>query len=478
MSTATTGDEGELAQPGLFGEGELPAGQPGAERAKTGGAARVMSPQRDQVELRAVDLESLLAADHPARTVWSFVQSMDLVPLYARIKSVGGRGGAPAIDPAILVALWLWATVDGVGSAREVDRLCERDDAYRWICGGVGVNYHSLADFRTEHEAWLDAQLTRSIASLLDRRLVTLNVVAQDGLRVRAHAKASSFRRREKLAELHAQAQAQVDALKRELAEDAGASSRRKQAAVERAAREREQRLAAALATMDKLQRKPPLEPKKPKPSKRRGRKNDGPGDTGQAAPKPEPEPRVSTTDADARVMKMADGGFRPAFNAQLAVDADTQFIAAVAVVNSGSDMGQMSPMHQDIQQRYATTPDHWLADGGFTKLQAIDELTARGTQPVLPPPSSRNPDIDPLTPKASDTPAQAQWRSFMASDLAKALYIRRGATVECANAQLRRRGLARFNVCGLVKARAVLLWHALAHNLMRMRSLNIAFAG
>lgn len=478
MNTATTGDEGEQAQPGLFGEGELPAGQLGAERAKTGGAARVMSPQRDQVELRAVDLESLLAADHPARTVWAFVQSMDLAPLYARIKSVGGRGGAPAIDPAILVALWLWATVDGVGSAREVDRLCERDDAYRWICGGVGVNYHSLADFRTEHEAWLDAQLTRSIASLLDRRLVTLNVVAQDGLRVRAHTKASSFRRREKLAELHAQAQAQVSALKRELAEDAGASNRRKQAAVERAAREREQRLAAALATMDKLQRKPLAERKAPKPSKRRGRNDDGPGDTGQAAPKPEPELRVSTTDTDARVMKMADGGFRPAFNAQLAVDADTQFIAAVAVVNSGSDMGQMSPMHRDIQQRYATTPDHWLADGGFTKLQAIDEVTARGTQPVLPPTSSRNPDIDPLTPKASDTPAQAQWRSFMASDLAKALYIRRGATVECANAQLRRRGLARFNVCGLVKARAVLLWHALAHNLMRMRSLNIAFAG
>ena len=480
MSAATIGDEGELAQAGLFGQGELPAGRPSAERAKMGGAARVMSPQRDQVELRAVDLESLLAADHPARTVWAFVQSMDLAPLYARIKSVGGRGGAPAIDPEILVALWLWATVDGVGSAREVDRLCERDDAYRWICGGVGVNYHSLADFRTEHEAWLDAQLTRSIASLLDRRLVTLNVVAQDGLRVRAHAKASSFRRREKLAELHAQAQAQVDALKRELAEDAGASTRRKQAAVERATREREQRLAAALATMDKLQRKSLPERKKPKPSQRRGRNGDGPGDTGKAAPKPKPEPelRVSTTDADARVMKMADGGFRPAFNAQLAVDADTQFIAAVAVVNSGSDMGQMSPMHQDLQQRYATTPEHWLADGGFTKLRAIDELTARGTQPVLPPPSSRNPDIDPLTPKASDTSAQAQWRSFMASDFAKALYIRRGATVECANAQLRRRGLARFNVCGLIKARAVLLWHALAHNLMRMRSLKIALAG
>jgi len=480
MSTATIGDEGEQAQAGLFDQGEVLAAERTAQAAKATGAPRVMTPQRNQVELRAVDLEALLGPDHAARTVWAFVQSMDLAPLYARIKSVAGRGGAPAIDPAILVALWLWATIDGVGSAREVDRLCERDDAYRWICGGVGVNYHSLADFRTEHEAWLDAQLTRSIASLLDRRLVTLNAVAQDGLRVRAHAKASSFRRREKLAALQAQAQAQVHALKRELTEDAGASTRRKQAAVERAAREREQRLAAALATMDKLQRKPAPQAKTTKPSKRRGRKGDDKSDDAPAAkhgPDAKAQPRVSTTDADARVMKMADGGFRPAFNAQLAVDADTQLIAAVAISNSGSDMGQMSPMHQDIQQRYGLTPDHWLADGGFTKLQAIDELTARGTQPVVPPPRSRNPNVDPFEPKATDTPAQAQWRDFMRSDFAKALYIQRGATVECANAQLRRRGRSRFNVCGLVKARAVLLWHALAHNLMRMRSLQMAFA-
>lgn len=172
--------------------------------------------------------------------------------------------------------------------------------------------------------------------------------------------------------------------------------------------------------------------------------------------------------------MKMADGGFRPALNAQLAVDVQTQLIAAVAITNSGSDMGQMAPVHQDLQQRYATTPQHWLADGGFTKLAAIDELTERGTQPVVPPPRSRNPSIDSLAPKGTDTAAQAQWRAFMTSDFAKDLYVWRGASVECANAQLRRRGLHRFNVCGMVKARAVLLWHALAHNLMRMRSLGI----
>jgi hypothetical protein len=250
---------------------------------------------------------------------------------------------------------------------------------------------------------------------------------------------------------------------------------------MERAAREREQRLAAALAAMDKLQRKPPPEPRKPKPSKRRGRRgddgDDGSGGGAASPAKPQAEPRLSTTDPDARVMKMADGGFRPALNAQLAVDAQTQLIVGVAVTNSGSDMGQMSPMHRQLQQRYEVTPQHWLADGGFTKLQAIDELTERGTQPVLPPPRSRNPAIDCLAPKDTDSPAQAQWRAFMASDFAKALYIQRGATVECANAQLRRRGLQRLNVRGIVKARAVLLWHALAHNLMRMRSLNIALA-
>lgn len=471
MSTDDDQPKPDQRPAGLFDEQELPLPAARSEE-DTGGApvaARVMSPQREQIELRACDLDSLLAPDHPARTVWAFVQSLDLQPLYARIKAVQGGAGRPAIDPAILVALWLWATVDGVGSAREVDRLCERDNAYRWVCGGVGVNYHTLAEFRTEHAAWLDRQLTRSIASLLDRKLVTLNVVAQDGLRVRAAAKAASFRRRGRLQQLMAQAQTQVQALKAELDADAAASSRRKQAAQERAAREREQRLAQALATMDEIDQARV-------PKQAAATKDEPPGGAPPAA-KAEPEPRVSSTDPEARVMKMADGGFRPAFNAQLAVDAATQLIAAVDVVNSGSDMNQMVPMHAQLQRRYESTPAHWLADGGFTKLPAIERLAEQGTVPMLPPPRSRNPGIDPYEPKSTDSAHLAAWRKRMASPEGQALYAQRGATVECANAQLRRRGLLQFNVRGLAKARAVLLWHALAHNLMRMASLNIAFA-
>jgi hypothetical protein len=239
--------------------------------------------------------------------------------------------------------------------------------------------------------------------------------------------------------------------LKPELQADPAAASRRVQAARQRAARQRAEGLAKAIEQLPLVrEQKQGVEAKQ--------------------------QARVSSTDPEARVMKMADGGFRPAFNAQLAVDAATQLIAGVAVVNTGSDMNEMVPMHAQIAQRYGHTPEHWLADGGFTKLQAIEHVSAQGTQPVLPPPKSRNPAIDRLAPKTTDSPHLAQWRACMASAEGQALYRQRGATVECANAQLRRRGLYQFNVRGLAKARAVLLWHALAHNLMRMASLKMAF--
>jgi transposase len=467
MSTDAKPSTPEQYSAALFAEGELPIPTARDESAlKPTAVPRLMTPQRHQIELRAMDLDSLLAADHPARTVWAFVQALELAPLHARIKAVEGSAGRPSIDPAILVALWLWATVDGVGSAREVDRLCERDNAYRWLCGGVGLNHHTLADFRTQHAAWLDAQLTRSIASLLERKLVTLNVVSQDGLRVRASAKAASFRREHRLQALLQQARAQVQALKSELDGDASASTRRKQAAAQRAAHEREQRLTQALATMEKIERKQPSKPKQ---------SDDDEPPSGTPAAKPPAQPRVSTTDPDARVMKMADGGYRPAFNAQLAVDTHTQLIAAVDVVNIGSDLQQMAPMHATILQRYAVTPKYWLADGGFVKFTAIEQLATHGTQALVPPRSSRKSGIDPFEPKSTDSPRVAQWRARMATPEAQVLYKQRAATVECVNAQVRRRGLQQFNVRGLLKARAVLLWHALAHNLMRMASLNIA---
>jgi transposase len=462
------------------------------KRSTPKGAPRVQSAVRNQVELRACDLESALPADHQARAVWAFVQSIDLQALYAQIRAVEGSVGRAPIDPAILMSLWLYATLDGVGSARELDRLCDSDDAYRWLCGGVGVNHHTLGDFRVAHPQWLDAQLTRSVAALLSQGLVSMNRVAHDGMRVRAHAGAASFRRRETLEQLMQDAQAQVQALKLEVGDDPGAGTRRVRAARQRAATEREQGIERALEAMDEIDKRLSSKSKKRQP-------DTTPADTTQdetvvedqsageqaaeehskdpKQPKMPKEPRVSTTDHEARVMKMADGGFRPAFNAQLAVDTQTLIITGVDLINSGSDMNQMLPMHEQHQDRYARVPEQWLTDGGFAKHDQIERLDARATQVFAPVVAPRDKQRDRHKPLSTDSKALGQWRERMGTDEAKQIYKERAASIECTNAHLRNRGLQRFNVRGLSKARAVLLWHALAHNLKRMMAMNIAFA-
>ncbi|WP_422561040.1 transposase, partial [Parvibaculum sedimenti] len=204
---------------------DLPIPEP-VVKAAVVSPARVLMPNRKQVELRPSDLESLLAEDHTARLVWGYVERQDLSALYRQIKALEGGSGRSAIAPEILLSLWLYATLEGVGSARALARLCESHDAYRWLCGGVRVNHHTLSDFRVGQGDFLDQLLTANVASLLACGAVTMKRVAQDGMRVRAHAGAASFRRKARLQEFHDQARQQVDALKREIADDPDATNR------------------------------------------------------------------------------------------------------------------------------------------------------------------------------------------------------------------------------------------------------------
>jgi len=496
--TSITTEAASKGHTGALFEGlPVPADSAAAlKRSTPKGAPRVQSAVRNQVELRACDLDSALPAEHQARAVWAFVQSLDLQALYAQIRAVEGSVGRAPIDPAILMSLWLYATLDGVGSARELDRLCDSCDAYRWLCGGVGVNHHTLGDFRVEHAQWLDRQLTRNVAALLSQGLVSMNRVAHDGMRVRAHAGAASFRRRETLEQLMQDAQAQVEALKQEVGDDPGAGTRRVRAARQRAASEREQRLERALKAMDEIDKNLSGKGKQRQADGTRADTTQDESDRTETpvdaqvageqtadeqpkeakrAKKPK-EPRVSTTDCEARVMKMADGGFRPALNAQLAVDTGTLIITGVDLINSGSDMSQMLPMHEQHQDRYARVPEQWLADGGFAKHGHIEQLEARATKVFAPVVAPKDKQRDRYAPLPGDSQALSQWRERMGTDAAKLIYKERAASIECTNAHLRNRGLQRFNVRGLNKARAVLLWHALAHNLKRMMALNFAF--
>lgn len=429
----------------------LPNPEASVEPPKAKGVPRLVMPNRAQVELRPLDLESLLAPDHPARAVWEFVESLDLSPLYAAVRSVEGSAGRPAIDPRIYMALWLYATLDGVGSARALERLCDQHDAYRWILGGVSVNHHSLSDFRVQHGDFLDEVLTHSVAVLLERELVTLNRVSQDGIRVRANAGASSFRREPSLERCLQEAREQVERLRQELEQDPEATSRRQAVARQRAAEDRQRRVKEALEQMGEVAAKKPA------------------GEKDKA--------RVSTTDAEARVMKMGDGGFRPAYNGQFAVDTETQIVVGVSVSNSGSDQGQLVPMIEQLQERYEMIPSESLVDGGFAGLKDIEKASELGTVVYAPVAKPKDKTRDPFVPLATDSPSIAQWRQRMGTPQAKEIYKQRAASVECVNALARNRGLQRLLVRGLHKVRAVLLWFAIAHNLMRTLSLGAGSA-
>ena len=453
---------GEQAKGGLFEDLPEPSQaqvqQARAEQAgkREQGSPRLLQPNRSQIELRASDLESLLADDHRARLVWSYVVRQDLSNLFEAIKARGSNAGRAAIDPRILFALWLYAALERVGSGRWLARLCHEHDAYRWICGGVSVNYHALNDFRSGNEALMDELLTDNIAALLAAGAISLERVAQDGMRVRADAGAASFRREASLQEHLSQASELVQTIKQQGERDPGLAKRQAQAARLRAAQDREQRIRAALEQL----------PEVAAVKKRNGAKAE--------------DARASTTDAEARVMKMGDGGFRPAYNVQFASTCEEQVIVGMNVVNAGSDMGQMSPMVEQVEQRLGQSPGEWLIDGGFPAHEQIDAVAGKTVvvyAPVPEPKAKKDEQGNPVQqdkhqPKPDDSEAVASWRQRMATPEAKEIYKQRAATAECVNAQARNRGLLRMPVRGLTKVRSVVGLFVLAHNLMRIVAL------
>jgi transposase len=406
-------------------------------------------PERQQV-IPAMALEDLLDTDHQARLVWDFCTGLDLQPLYESIRSREGGPGRAAIDPRLCVALWLYATLEGVGSARALTWLCSHHHAFRWLCGGVSVNHHTLSDFRVDHVDVLDRLLTHSVAVLREQDLVDLNRVAHDGMRVRASAGAASFHRRPTLEQCLREAEDQVARLKEEMDDDPSAPSRRHAAARERAARERAERLRQA------LERLPELEAKKKAGEKEKA--------------------RASGTDPEATVMKMADGGYRPAYNIEFGVETAGLVIAAVEVTTSGSDAGQITPLNDQIHDRHGVYPKETLTDGGFVNLEDIEAAQAppRGTRVYAPVPEPKDPGRDRHAPRPGDGEQVREWRARMGTEPAQVVYRRRASTVECVNAQARNRGLIRLLVRGLRRVKAVALWFAIAHNLacgMRLRA-------
>jgi transposase len=423
---------------------------------------RVRMPDRAQMAMAVSCADELVGAEHPVRLIWEVTGRLDLSAFYAPIKARAGEAGRDATDPRLLVALWLYAAMrGGVGSARELARRCRESDPYRWLCGGVTLNHHTLSDFRVAHAAALDALFTQVIATLVEKELIKVYRIGQDGTRLRACAGASSFRRRERLGLLLEQAKAHVAELRAMLDDPqrsaAGLSARRRAARV-RAARERQERVERAIAQLPELEaRQAKLAKKVSKADKAKGKLK---------------EPRASTSDADARVMKMPDGGYRPAVNVQLATDTASRAIVGVEVVNLGVDTGQSEPMRAQVERRTGRKVAEHLIDGGYLVHDEI-ERAAHDEHVTLyvPPKPPRNTDQrggSEDEPRPGESDVLRDWRARMGSDEGKAIYKERAATSETVNADLKtHRGLVQLTVRGLAKAKCVALWCALAYNLM-----------
>lgn len=411
---------------------------------------RLRKPDRTQVLLRPCSLEELLGPGHEFRTIWAVIQKLDLSGFYRPLCCRGSSPGRAATDPRLLVGLLLGAATRGISSAREVERLCVEDDAFKWLCGGVSINHHTLSDFRVDHGPALDELFTDVLAMLIAHDLVSIQRITQDGLRVRANAGLNSFKKAGKLSAALDAAKAQVQALNAQALNetnlpDPQKRSARKRAAQERAARERQERVERAMNQMPELERIK---------NNRHGKQ------TGQPA-------RASITDDQARKMKMPDGGFRPAYNVQLAADTDSRAILAVQVSNQGTDQPHSEPVRQEVERRTGETVREHLLDGGFVKLDAIERAEASGVK-IYAPVKQTKARLDPYTPVSGDSDEIIQWRQRMKTDQAKEIYKERASTSETINADVRcHRGLSPFLVRGLDKVLCVALWSALAYNLM-----------
>jgi transposase len=426
------------------------------------GGARVRQANREQLSFELVDLEALLPQDHRVRLVWAFVAALDITSLYAAVKARGSVAGRPVADPKLLLGLWLYATTENIGSARELERRVARDIAYRWMAGGVSVNYHQLAEFRVDHGDLLDRLLTESVTALLAEGLLNLDEMIADGTKVQAAASHGSYGRRARFERLEKIARDKIATLRQEVemapGADLAASAKRVKAARERAARALLERAQRAKATLEELQRAKAEREK-----------------THSAAEARKEEPKVSLTDPEAQRMRFADGAVKPGYNMQ-AVTTTNGFVLEVDSTARRNDTGLAVPMMEMVKTRYKVLPKRLLVD---TKYAVEDDIVALAEDPegpvmVYAPVPDERPDeaVKPDTlrrrkaQRETEHPALKDWRQRMDTSAGQDIFRKR-RRIETTNAWFKNHGLARLTVRGLKKARIIGLWHALAHNIM-----------
>ena len=413
---------------------------------------RVIGPDRAQLRWDVVDLDSQLPDDHRARLVWAFVEGLDLSEFYDRIKARDAVAGRPATDPQVILAVWLYATLEGIGSARAIDRLCQQHAAYRWLCGGAPINHDLLATFRRENAVLLDRLLTQSVTGLIAEKLITLEEMAIDGTKVRAWAGRGSMSKRKRLERIEKAVAERVAELKSELDKDPGEPERRRKKRALQAAQERARRVERAQQKLAELVQEQAARAKTH--AKEEAEKG---------------EPKVSVSDPEARSMRLADGAVAPAWNVQVATA--NGFIMAIDPTDRRKDSGLAPGLVDKIVERCGRAPQRLLGDTTAMTQQDIVKLAERYPSMTVysPPPERTDVTAETLRKrrwKRGHEPSAVQaWRARMASEEGQQTYRRRKLT-ERAHGIIKNRGMSRFLVHSREKVRAVCVLQALALNL------------
>lgn len=412
--------------------------------------ALIVRPERTQMEHLPSCLDDHVAADHPVRSLWAVIEGLDLGAIEGPIGSNRRQGGRPASDPHVLLALWVYGISQGEGQASRIAALARTDDVYRWVRGRVPAGERKLADFRARHGQAFDGLLTQVIAVLLEEDLVDVSRMAQDGTRVRAWAGTGSFKRLPTLAQAHEAARLHVAAV---LAETHDPAHRTVvQAAVERGARERLERIERARQRVRTLAEARGVAPSAHEDSKK--------------------APRASITDPDATVMKMGDGGFRPAFNVQFGTAADDSgVVLGVDVTLRGSDQGELTAMREQVQARTGRPVAEHLADAGYAQHEEITRSAQAGTTVIAPLPKKR---AKPEGRRAQEQSEEVRaWQEKMESEAGKESYRDRGRVAELTNARAKTQcGLNELRVRGRKAVLTCAILVGLTINIERLISL------
>ena len=331
---------------------ELEQPTAGEQEPQAGPSAGRRRPKRKAIDRRQsllvpLDVEELVGSDHKVRAIWELTGKMDLQQFEEKIVSQEGKAGRPSWDPRLLVSVWVYSYSEGISAAREIERLMNWEPGLMWLAGLGVVNHTTLSDFRVQHQKALEGVFAQLLALLEEGGFVDLETVMHDGTKIRAQAGADTFRREGTLQQRLQRARQAVEQMGNPGDEE---GSRRRQAARQRAAREKLERLEAAAKELAAIQQQLESEEE-------------------------QKQARVSLSEPEARRMKHGDNAIAPSYNVQLSTDAKAGVIVGLHLTQNSSYSGALNEAVKVVEQTMGRAPQRLVVDGGYTTAANISGI-------------------------------------------------------------------------------------------------------